>query len=108
MVVHRGTGRRGFDRGSDDAIHGGGRDLADQIVLLDAGRMVASGTADELKDRIGGNIMEVRVAGQADLGAFWATLVALQPRWAAARSVTSSRSAFTSQAGSDALLAVRA
>ena len=41
--------------------------LADQIVLLDAGSVVASGTADQLKDRIGGDILEVRVAESADL-----------------------------------------
>ena len=41
--------------------------LADQIVLLDAGRVVASGTADQLKDQIGGDILEVRVADSADL-----------------------------------------
>ena len=41
--------------------------LADQIVLLDAGRVVASGTADQLKDQIGGDILEVRVAESADI-----------------------------------------
>ena len=41
--------------------------LADQIVLLDAGCVVASGTADQLKDRIGGDILEVRVADSAEL-----------------------------------------
>ena len=41
--------------------------LADQIVLLDAGCVVASGTADQLKDQIGGDILEVRVADSADL-----------------------------------------
>jgi daunorubicin resistance ABC transporter ATP-binding subunit len=41
--------------------------LADQIVLLDAGCVVASGTADQLKDRIGSDILEVRVSDSADL-----------------------------------------
>jgi daunorubicin resistance ABC transporter ATP-binding subunit len=41
--------------------------LADQIVLLDTGCVVASGTADQLKDRIGSDILEVRVADSADV-----------------------------------------
>ncbi len=41
--------------------------LADEIVLLDAGRIVASGTAGELKDRLGGDVLEVYVADQAEL-----------------------------------------
>ena len=35
--------------------------LADGIVVMDAGRVVAKGTADELKDQLGGNVLEVRV-----------------------------------------------
>jgi ABC-2 type transport system ATP-binding protein len=41
--------------------------LASSIVVLDAGRVVASGTADELKDRMGGNVLEIHVIHQADL-----------------------------------------
>ena len=41
--------------------------LAHGIVVLDAGRVVAEGTADELKDRLGGNVLEVRVSNSADL-----------------------------------------
>lgn len=41
--------------------------LASSIVVLDAGRVVAAGTADELKDRMGGNVLEIRVTHQADL-----------------------------------------
>jgi ABC-2 type transport system ATP-binding protein len=47
----------------DEAEH-----LASRIVVLDAGRVVAEGTADELKDRLGGNVLEVRVTHRADLG----------------------------------------
>ncbi len=47
----------------DEAEH-----LASRIVVLDAGRVVAEGTADELKDRMGGNVLEVRVTNRADLG----------------------------------------
>jgi ABC-2 type transport system ATP-binding protein len=41
--------------------------LARAIVVLDAGRIAAQGTADELKDRLGGDVLEVRVARRADL-----------------------------------------
>jgi ABC-2 type transport system ATP-binding protein len=41
--------------------------LADQIVVLDAGRVAAEGTADELKSRLGGNVLEIRVSRRADL-----------------------------------------
>ena len=42
--------------------------LARAIVVLNAGRIAAQGTADELKDRLGGDVLEVRVANGADLG----------------------------------------
>ena len=41
--------------------------LASHIVVLDAGQIVASGTADELKDRMGGNVLEIHVTHRADL-----------------------------------------
>ena len=41
--------------------------LADQIVVLDAGRVAAVGTADELKGQLGGNVLEIRVTRRADL-----------------------------------------
>jgi len=46
----------------DEAEH-----LADRIVVLDTGRVVAQGTADELKDQLGGDVLEIRVADPADL-----------------------------------------
>ena len=41
--------------------------LAQAIVVLDAGRVAAQGTADELKDQLGGNVLEVQVTKRADL-----------------------------------------
>jgi ABC-2 type transport system ATP-binding protein len=43
--------------------------LARQIVILDHGRAVAAGTADELKRRIGGNVIEAHARSREDLPA---------------------------------------
>ena len=40
--------------------------LADQIVVLDQGRVIAAGTAEELKKRVGGDRLELRAALGAD------------------------------------------
>ncbi|MFI4977268.1 MAG: ATP-binding cassette domain-containing protein [Solirubrobacterales bacterium] len=41
--------------------------LAHRIVVIDAGQVVAQGTAGELKDRLGGDVLEARVASPGDL-----------------------------------------
>jgi ABC-2 type transport system ATP-binding protein len=41
--------------------------LANGIAVVDSGRVVAQGTADELKDRLGGDVLEVRVTKPGDL-----------------------------------------
>ncbi len=41
--------------------------LAHGIVVMDGGLVVASGTADELKDQMGGNVLEIKVTDPVDL-----------------------------------------
>jgi ABC-type multidrug transport system ATPase subunit len=41
--------------------------LADRIAVIDRGRVIARGTADELKDEIGGERLELVVASATDL-----------------------------------------
>jgi len=40
--------------------------LADTIAVIDRGRVIATGTPDELKDRVGGERLEVRLAARGD------------------------------------------
>jgi ABC-2 type transport system ATP-binding protein len=40
--------------------------LADRILIIDHGKIVAEGTPDQLKRRIGGDVVTVEVGGQAE------------------------------------------
>ena len=57
--------------------------LAHRIVVLDSGSVIAEGTADELKQRLGGDTLEARVADASELeraAALLAGLADMQPR----------------------------
>jgi ABC-2 type transport system ATP-binding protein len=41
--------------------------LADAIAVIDGGRVIAEGTADDLKSRVGGDVLELRTAAGPDL-----------------------------------------
>jgi ABC-2 type transport system ATP-binding protein len=51
--------------------------LADSIAVIDRGRVIAEGTPDELKDRVGGERLEVRLAARGDAQAAVGALAAI-------------------------------
>jgi len=51
--------------------------LADTVAVIDRGRVIAEGTPDELKDRVGGERLEVRLAARGDAQAAVGALAAL-------------------------------
>jgi ABC-2 type transport system ATP-binding protein len=53
--------------------------LADRIAVIDRGRVIADGTAAELKDQMGATVLEVAFASPNDAGAALATIRGVAP-----------------------------
>jgi ABC-2 type transport system ATP-binding protein len=53
--------------------------LADQIAVIDGGRVIAEGTSDELKGRVGGEVLAIRVADRAQAGEAAGAVLGLGP-----------------------------
>ena len=52
--------------------------LADQIVVVDGGKVIAAGTSDELKDKVGGSVLVARPSSPDDTDAVEKVLTALK------------------------------
>jgi ABC-2 type transport system ATP-binding protein len=53
--------------------------LADQIAVIDGGRVIAEGTSDELKSRVGGEVLAIRVADRSKAGEAAGAVLGLGP-----------------------------
>lgn len=58
----------------DEADH-----LADTIAVIDEGKVIAEGTADELKTRVGGEVLDLRVADRARVADAAGAVIGLGP-----------------------------
>jgi ABC-2 type transport system ATP-binding protein len=58
----------------DEADH-----LADSIAVIDHGRVIAEGTSDALKMRVGGEVLSIRVADRSQIGAAAGAVLGLGP-----------------------------
>jgi ABC-2 type transport system ATP-binding protein len=54
--------------------------LASRIAVIDGGRIIAEGTADELKENLGGEVVELRAASDGDLDELARVLADHSPR----------------------------
>jgi ABC-2 type transport system ATP-binding protein len=73
-LVHDGTTILLTTQYLEEADH-----LADHIAVIDTGRVIAEGTAEELKLRIGGEVLSLRVADRNDISAAAGVVLGLGP-----------------------------
>ena len=53
--------------------------LADRIAVIDVGKVIAEGTSDELKTRVGGEVLAIRVADRSRVGEAAGAVLGLGP-----------------------------
>ncbi|HEY7401107.1 MAG TPA: ATP-binding cassette domain-containing protein [Actinomycetota bacterium] len=53
--------------------------LSDSIAVIDDGRVIAEGTSDELKDRVGGEVLQLRVADRSQMAEATGVVFGLGP-----------------------------
>ncbi len=53
--------------------------LADSIAVIDGGKVIAEGTSDELKSRVGGEVLALRVSDRSKAGAAAGMVLGLGP-----------------------------
>jgi ABC-2 type transport system ATP-binding protein len=79
-------------------------ELADQIVVIDHGRVIAAGTAETLKDRVGGNVVEFVPRDRAQLARATAAVTALADGEPSIESETAQVAVRVGSRGSEALV----
>ncbi|MDQ1633260.1 MAG: type transport system ATP-binding protein [Frankiaceae bacterium] len=79
-------------------------ELADEIVVIDTGRVIAAGTAEELKSRIGGDVLEFTVPDRDRIGDAAAAVAGLSDGEPATDADTGQVSVRVGSGGSNALV----
>jgi ABC-2 type transport system ATP-binding protein len=79
-------------------------ELADEIVVIDTGRVIAAGTSEDLKGRIGGDVLEFLVPDRSRVGAAAEAVGSLSDAEPSSDAETGRVSVRVGNAGSEALV----
>ena len=79
LGVHPGAAGGRHHAPAHHAVPGRSDLLADQITVIDLGTVIAEGTSDELKDRIGGEVLELKVENTSQIAEAVAALAGSAP-----------------------------